>query len=143
LFPRCWDKCHVMCLSFLLMMLNILNFDSSDRQTGHARSGSVEVAEQTRRLANREIDKKTEIIPMRPEKTKGHSVFISVKTGRAYHQTRLPVLFETWITYAPNETFFVTDRADEDVTRQLTGKHLVVSGCADSNERYCCICLDC
>ena len=30
-------------------------------------------------------------------------VFITVKTGRTYHQTRIPLLLQTWFNYAANE----------------------------------------
>ncbi|XP_062508122.1 beta-1,3-N-acetylglucosaminyltransferase manic fringe-like [Corticium candelabrum] len=66
-------------------------------------------------------------------------VFITVKTGRTYHQTRIPLLLQTWFNYAANETYFVTDTEDEDISRQ-SGRHLIVSGCGDGHQRdaLCC-----
>ena len=96
-------------ISALLMIFHSsLYFRLSSGSSTSQSVSSHKVAEQARRVTafdNQKVEEKTGINPKRAGETKGCSVFISVKTGRAYHQTRLPVLLQTWLTYAPNEVF--------------------------------------
>ncbi|CAG0881445.1 unnamed protein product [Cyprideis torosa] len=66
-------------------------------------------------------------------------IFISVKTTKRYHDTRLELILKTWFNLAPHQTFFFTDGEDPLYARK-TGFHLLNSNCSSSHHRraLCC-----
>ena len=55
-----------------------------------------------------------------PEEEEGRNVMFTLRTTQSYHDTRLNVLFETWLTTLyPGSVFLVTDGEDSDLVEQL------------------------
>ena len=66
-------------------------------------------------------------------------IFISVKTSKQFHQSRLAVVLQTWFQLARQNTFFFTDSADPE-TSAATGGHLVVTSCPPDHSRQALSC---
>lgn len=66
-------------------------------------------------------------------------IFISVKTSQKFHQTRLPVILDTWFQQAKTNTYFFTDRSDDD-TAVRTGNHLIATDCSNDHSRQALCC---
>lgn len=66
-------------------------------------------------------------------------VYISVKTTRKYHHTRLPVILNTWFQLAKDQTWFFTDTDDPKLFKS-TGGHMVNTRCPPTHARpdLCC-----
>jgi len=73
----------------------------------------------------------------RPLSTK--DIYISVKTTKKFHSTRLPVILKTWFNLAPKQTFFFTDEDDAEVRREVGGQ-LVVTPCPSDHSRQALSC---
>uniref|UniRef100_A0A8C3T9T4 MFNG O-fucosylpeptide 3-beta-N-acetylglucosaminyltransferase n=1 Tax=Chelydra serpentina TaxID=8475 RepID=A0A8C3T9T4_CHESE len=56
-------------------------------------------------------------------------VFIAVKTTKRFHQTRLELLLDTWISKAKQQTYIFTDEADEALQKRM-GDHVVFTNCS-------------
>lgn len=50
--------------------------------------------------------------------TRQHDIFISVKTTKKFHRSRLDVILDTWFELAPREIWFFTDDRDERVSKR-------------------------
>ena len=66
-------------------------------------------------------------------------IFISVKTSKQFHESRLAVILKTWFQLARRNTFFFTDGVDSD-TSAATGDHLVVTSCPSDHSRQALSC---
>ena len=66
-------------------------------------------------------------------------IFISVKTSRKFHKSRLGVVLATWFQQARDSTYFFTDESDPE-TAELAGSHLVPTACADDHSRQALCC---
>ena len=66
-------------------------------------------------------------------------IFISVKTSKQFHHSRLDVILKTWFQLAATNTFFFTDLADPE-TSAATGGHLVVTSCQPDHSRQALSC---
>ena len=66
-------------------------------------------------------------------------LFISIKTSAQFHHSRLPVILETWFQLAKKNTWFFTD-AEDEVTKEATGGHLVVTSCPPDHSRQALSC---
>lgn len=66
-------------------------------------------------------------------------IFISVKTTKKNHDTRLKTIIKTWFQLARDQTWFFTDY-DDDFYQNLTTHHMVQTGCAQGHFRQglCC-----
>ncbi|XP_034934809.1 fringe glycosyltransferase isoform X2 [Chelonus insularis] len=66
-------------------------------------------------------------------------LFISVKTTRHYHHSRLPAIIITWFQSAKNQTWFFTDK-DDQYFQNLTNGHMINTKCSSSHSRraLCC-----
>uniref|UniRef100_F6WD96 Fringe-like glycosyltransferase domain-containing protein n=1 Tax=Ciona intestinalis TaxID=7719 RepID=F6WD96_CIOIN len=56
-------------------------------------------------------------------------IFITVKTSKQFHCSRLGVIVSTWFAEAKNQTYFITDGADAELNHTTNG-HVVPSKCA-------------
>ncbi|XP_018376065.1 PREDICTED: fringe glycosyltransferase [Trachymyrmex cornetzi] len=76
---------------------------------------------------------------MAPFTTNLNDVFISVKTTKHYHHSRLPAIIDTWFQFARNQTWFFTDRDDPYFQNQTNG-HMINTKCSSSHNRraLCC-----
>jgi len=66
-------------------------------------------------------------------------VFISVKTTKNFHASRLDVIIKTWFTLAREQTWFFTDSEDEEY-KEKTHNHLINTGCSASHNRMALCC---
>ncbi|XP_057325172.1 fringe glycosyltransferase [Microplitis mediator] len=68
-----------------------------------------------------------------------NDLFISVKTTRHYHHSRLPAIITTWFQDAKDQTWFFTDR-DDPHFQNLTNGHMINTKCSSSHNRraLCC-----
>ncbi|XP_061565295.1 beta-1,3-N-acetylglucosaminyltransferase radical fringe-like isoform X2 [Cololabis saira] len=74
-----------------------------------------------------------------PETLDLRDVFIAVKTTRKYHQTRLELLLQTWVSQAREQTFIFTDGEDADLRRR-TGVQLINTNCSAAHNRQALCC---
>ncbi|XP_014611767.1 PREDICTED: fringe glycosyltransferase [Polistes canadensis] len=74
-----------------------------------------------------------------PFSTNLDDVFISVKTTKHYHRSRLPAIIDTWFQFAKDQIWFFTDREDPYFQNQTNG-HMIDTKCSSSHNRraLCC-----
>ncbi|XP_078487342.1 beta-1,3-N-acetylglucosaminyltransferase radical fringe [Ciona intestinalis] len=60
-------------------------------------------------------------------------IFITVKTSKQFHTTRLTFIVNTWFNQAKEQIFFVTDDDDIDLHLKTNG-HVVNSHCGNTHE---------
>ncbi|XP_062990660.1 beta-1,3-N-acetylglucosaminyltransferase manic fringe [Elgaria multicarinata webbii] len=68
----------------------------------------------------------------RPTVAKGpllEELFIAVKTTQKFHQTRMGLLLDTWISRVKEQTYVFTDKEDDELQEKL-GDHVVVTNCS-------------
>uniref|UniRef100_H2Z1F1 Fringe-like glycosyltransferase domain-containing protein n=1 Tax=Ciona savignyi TaxID=51511 RepID=H2Z1F1_CIOSA len=62
-----------------------------------------------------------------------NDVFITIKTSKQFHDTRLRVILNTWFNQAREQTYIVTD--DDDLELNIaTNGHAINSGCGKTHE---------
>ncbi|XP_055950501.1 fringe glycosyltransferase-like [Argiope bruennichi] len=68
-----------------------------------------------------------------------NDLFISVKTTKNFHQSRLNVILRTWFVLAREQTYFFSD-ADDSVLSSRTRGHFINTNCSSSHNRkaLCC-----
>ncbi|KAK5925888.1 hypothetical protein CgunFtcFv8_021505 [Champsocephalus gunnari] len=71
-------------------------------------------------------------------KLKLEDIFIAVKTTGRFHETRLALLLETWISRTKAHTFIFTDTEDEDL--QSEGYNMVVTACQSDHSQQALSC---
>jgi fringe protein len=54
-------------------------------------------------------------------------VFISVKTSHQFHKSRLEVVLKTWFQLAKDQTWFFTDREDEELNARTSKRSQCVT----------------
>ncbi|XP_074839975.1 beta-1,3-N-acetylglucosaminyltransferase manic fringe [Carettochelys insculpta] len=59
-------------------------------------------------------------------------VFIAVKTTRRFHQTRLELLLDTWISKTNEQTYIFTDEEDEALQKRM-GDHVIFTNCSSEH----------
>ncbi|KAF2903061.1 hypothetical protein ILUMI_03117 [Ignelater luminosus] len=76
---------------------------------------------------------------LRPPTTTLDDVFISVKTTKHYHKSRLPIILTTWFQLAKEQTWFFTDTDDAEFQKKTHG-HMINTNCSSSHNRkaLCC-----
>jgi len=68
-----------------------------------------------------------------------NDIFISVKTSRQFHESRLKIILKTWFQLAKANTYFFTDFADEETSISTNG-HLIVTSCPSDHSRQALSC---
>ncbi|XP_035208909.1 fringe glycosyltransferase-like [Stegodyphus dumicola] len=68
-----------------------------------------------------------------------NDLFLSVKTTKVFHQSRLNIILRTWFVLARDQTYFFTD-ADDPVYYSKTRGHFINTNCSSSHSRkaLCC-----
>ncbi|NXX13831.1 MFNG acetylglucosaminyltransferase, partial [Podargus strigoides] len=56
-------------------------------------------------------------------------IFIAVKTTKRFHQSRMELLLDTWISRAREQTYVFTDEED-DVLKRRMGDHAIFTNCS-------------
>ncbi|XP_017782254.1 PREDICTED: fringe glycosyltransferase-like, partial [Nicrophorus vespilloides] len=76
---------------------------------------------------------------VKPPTTTLEDLFISVKTTKHYHQSRLLIILKTWFQLAKAQTWFFTDSEDPEFQKKTNG-HMINTNCSSSHSRkaLCC-----
>ncbi|XP_076000433.1 beta-1,3-N-acetylglucosaminyltransferase lunatic fringe [Genypterus blacodes] len=66
-------------------------------------------------------------------------VFIAVKTTKKFHQSRLNLLLDTWISRNVPQTYIFTDGEDEELKKKI-GSHAINTNCSAAHSRQALSC---
>ncbi|XP_039630164.1 beta-1,3-N-acetylglucosaminyltransferase lunatic fringe [Polypterus senegalus] len=73
------------------------------------------------------------------EEITANDVFIAVKTTKKFHQSRLELLLDTWISRNLQQTYIFTDGEDEVLKRRI-GSHAINTNCSAAHSRQALSC---
>uniref|UniRef100_A0A1A9W5R5 Fringe-like glycosyltransferase domain-containing protein n=1 Tax=Glossina brevipalpis TaxID=37001 RepID=A0A1A9W5R5_9MUSC len=75
----------------------------------------------------------------KPPTTELDDIFISIKTTKSYHDSRLALIVKTWFQLAKDQTWFFTDTNDPYFEEKTNG-HLINTNCSQGHFRkaLCC-----
>ncbi len=99
----------------IVLLVHNVHFLQYDQSEEVARRLSPSVSARFRLLQQQQ--------PLVVPDTKLADVFISVKTSHKFHRSRLDVVVKTWFQLARQETWFFTDK-DDNQLMEKTGKYL-------------------
>ncbi|XP_061761247.1 beta-1,3-N-acetylglucosaminyltransferase lunatic fringe [Nerophis ophidion] len=68
-----------------------------------------------------------------------NDLFIAVKTTKKFHQARLNLLLDTWISRSMQQTYIFTDGEDEELKRKI-GSHAINTNCSAAHSRQALSC---
>ncbi|XP_068435360.1 beta-1,3-N-acetylglucosaminyltransferase lunatic fringe [Clinocottus analis] len=68
-----------------------------------------------------------------------HDVFIAVKTTKKFHQSRLNLLLDTWISRNVQQTYIFTDGEDAELKKKI-GSHAINTNCSAAHSRQALSC---
>ncbi|NXW58420.1 MFNG acetylglucosaminyltransferase, partial [Eurystomus gularis] len=66
-------------------------------------------------------------------------VFIAVKTTKRFHQSRMELLLDTWISRAREQTYIFTDEEDDALERRM-GNHAIFTNCSAEHSHLALSC---
>ncbi|NXI53305.1 MFNG acetylglucosaminyltransferase, partial [Chloroceryle aenea] len=66
-------------------------------------------------------------------------IFIAVKTTKRFHQSRMELLLDTWISQAREQTYVFTDEEDDALERRM-GNHVVFTNCSAEHSHLALSC---
>ncbi|XP_030264649.1 beta-1,3-N-acetylglucosaminyltransferase lunatic fringe [Sparus aurata] len=66
-------------------------------------------------------------------------IFIAVKTTKKFHQSRLNLLLDTWISRNMQQTYIFTDGEDEELKKKI-GSHAINTNCSAAHSRQALSC---
>ncbi|KAH7643711.1 fringe glycosyltransferase-like [Dermatophagoides farinae] len=136
-----------MCLLFIICMMVILWMPSLSSSSSS--SSVVKNLHQNQLLQSNlnesakqipeSVSSSSSMIKTNESQTNIDDIFITVKTTRIFHKSRLDIILDTWYTLAKNQTYFFTDNNDP-YYRQILGDHIVNTNCSVSHNRkaLCC-----
>ncbi|KAF5899230.1 beta-1,3-N-acetylglucosaminyltransferase lunatic fringe [Clarias magur] len=73
------------------------------------------------------------------EQLRPEDLFIAVKTTKKFHQPRLELLLETWISRNVQQTYIFTDGEDEELKKKM-GNHVINTNCSAAHSRQALSC---
>ncbi|XP_036393868.1 beta-1,3-N-acetylglucosaminyltransferase lunatic fringe-like [Megalops cyprinoides] len=68
-----------------------------------------------------------------------NDIFIAVKTTKKFHQSRLDLLLDTWISRNMQQTYIFTDGEDEELKKKI-GSHAINTNCSAAHSRQALSC---
>lgn len=68
-----------------------------------------------------------------------NDIFIAVKTTKKFHQSRLNLLLDTWISRHMQQTYIFTDGEDEELKKKI-GSHAINTNCSAAHSRQALSC---
>lgn len=77
--------------------------------------------------------------PPPAEDISADDVFIAVKTTKKFHQSRLNMLLDTWISRNMQQTYIFTDGEDEELKKKI-GSHAINTNCSAAHSRQALSC---
>ncbi|XP_075609144.1 beta-1,3-N-acetylglucosaminyltransferase manic fringe isoform X1 [Balearica regulorum gibbericeps] len=66
-------------------------------------------------------------------------IFIAVKTTKRFHQSRMELLLDTWISRAREQTYIFTDDEDDALKRRM-GDHAIFTNCSAEHSHLALSC---
>ncbi|NXF73546.1 MFNG acetylglucosaminyltransferase, partial [Sclerurus mexicanus] len=66
-------------------------------------------------------------------------IFIAVKTTKRFHQSRMELLLDTWISQASEQTYVFTDEEDDAIKRRM-GDHVIFTNCSAEHSHLALSC---
>ncbi|NXS63359.1 MFNG acetylglucosaminyltransferase, partial [Brachypteracias leptosomus] len=66
-------------------------------------------------------------------------IFIAVKTTKRFHQSRMELLLDTWISKAREQTYIFTDEEDDALERRM-GNHVIFTNCSAEHSHLALSC---
>ncbi|NWH94335.1 MFNG acetylglucosaminyltransferase, partial [Aegithalos caudatus] len=66
-------------------------------------------------------------------------IFIAVKTTKRFHQSRMELLLDTWISQATQQTYIFTDEEDGALKRRMGG-HVIFTNCSAEHSHQALSC---
>ncbi|NXG71183.1 MFNG acetylglucosaminyltransferase, partial [Baryphthengus martii] len=66
-------------------------------------------------------------------------IFIAVKTTKRFHQSRMELLLDTWISQAREQTYIFTDEEDAALERRM-GNHVIFTNCSAEHSHLALSC---
>ncbi|KFP54804.1 Beta-1,3-N-acetylglucosaminyltransferase manic fringe, partial [Cathartes aura] len=66
-------------------------------------------------------------------------IFIAVKTTKRFHQSRMELLLDTWISRAREQTYIFTDEEDDALKRRM-GDHAIFTNCSAEHSHLALSC---
>ncbi|KAK5855905.1 hypothetical protein PBY51_007538 [Eleginops maclovinus] len=73
------------------------------------------------------------------ENISADDIFIAVKTTKKFHQSRLNLLLDTWISRSMQQTYIFTDGEDEELKKRI-GSHAINTNCSAAHSRQALSC---
>ncbi|XP_019722086.1 beta-1,3-N-acetylglucosaminyltransferase lunatic fringe [Hippocampus comes] len=77
--------------------------------------------------------------PPPAEDIRPDDLFIAVKTTKKFHQSRLNLLLDTWISRSKQQTYIFTDGEDEELKMKI-GSHAINTNCSAAHSRQALSC---
>ncbi|TKS92172.1 Beta-1,3-N-acetylglucosaminyltransferase lunatic fringe [Collichthys lucidus] len=77
--------------------------------------------------------------PPPAEDISADDIFIAVKTTKKFHQSRLNLLLDTWISRNMQQTYIFTDGEDEELKKKI-GNHAINTNCSAAHSRQALSC---
>lgn len=77
--------------------------------------------------------------PAPAEDITADDIFIAVKTTKKFHQSRLNLLLDTWISRNVQQTYIFTDGEDEELKKKM-GSHAINTNCSAAHSRQALSC---
>ncbi|XP_009080288.1 PREDICTED: beta-1,3-N-acetylglucosaminyltransferase manic fringe [Acanthisitta chloris] len=66
-------------------------------------------------------------------------IFIAVKTTKRFHQSRMELLLDTWISQASEQTYVFTDEEDDALKKRM-GAHVIFTNCSAEHSHLALSC---
>ncbi|NWZ05167.1 MFNG acetylglucosaminyltransferase, partial [Agelaius phoeniceus] len=66
-------------------------------------------------------------------------IFLAVKTTKRFHQSRMELLLDTWISQASEQTYIFTDEEDDALKRRMGG-HVIFTNCSAEHSHLALSC---
>ncbi|XP_034105887.1 fringe glycosyltransferase [Drosophila albomicans] len=126
----------------LIIRKDIHSFNFSDIEVSERPTATL-LTELARRSRNGELlhdlSQRAVTATPQPPTTELDDIFISVKTTKNYHDTRLALIIKTWFQLARDQTWFFTD-TDDHYYQEKTKGHLINTKCSQGHFRkaLCC-----
>ncbi|XP_028268716.1 beta-1,3-N-acetylglucosaminyltransferase lunatic fringe [Parambassis ranga] len=77
--------------------------------------------------------------PPPAEDISADDIFIAVKTTKKFHQSRLNLLLDTWISRNMQQTYIFTDGEDDELKKKI-GSHAINTNCSAAHSRQALSC---
>ncbi|KAL5290952.1 MFNG family protein [Megaselia abdita] len=117
----------------VIIRKDMLSFNFSDIEVSE-RPSSLHRSNEHQRLSQRAVTGTP-----KPPTTELNDIFISVKTTKNYHDSRLALIIKTWFQLAKEQTWFFTDTHDSYYQEKTKG-HFIKTNCSMGHFRkaLCC-----